>query len=149
MIRKPVKSCRIGECCTIQMATEYPTIYNYTTKHKGPVYGSIVPFWPVFEHWLENWTKIWMVAKHHDKLFFQNPDPDFSDFGWVVYLCFFYYLAPLQNDSKVTSRCMQFTFGDKREVYLLVKSALPVTEIESMWERKKSIGPRMKNPWNF
>ena len=32
----------------------------------------------------------------------------------------FYYLAPLQNDSIVTSRCMQFTFGDKREVYLFV-----------------------------
>ena len=39
---------------------------------------------------------------------------------------------------------MQFTFGDKREVYLQDESALPVTEKESMREGKKSIGPRMK-----
>ena len=56
----------------------------------------------------------------------------------------FYYLAPLQNDSIVTSRCMQFTFGDKGEVYLLDKSALPVPEKQSMREGKRSIGPRMK-----
>ena len=65
----------------------------------------------------------------------------------------FYYLAPLQNDSIVTSRCMQFTFGDKREVYLLDESVLPVTEKESMREGKKSMGPRMKyvrtNPNSF
>ena len=66
----------------------------------------------------------------------------------------FYYLAPLQNDSIVTSRCMQFTFGDKREVYLLDESVLlPVTEKESMQEGKKSMGPRMKyvrtNPNSF
>ena len=56
----------------------------------------------------------------------------------------FYYLAPLQNDSIVTSRCMQFTFGDKREVYLFDESAIPVTEKESMREGKRSIGPWMK-----
>ena len=56
----------------------------------------------------------------------------------------FYYLAPLQNDSIVKSQCMQFTFGDKREVYLSDESALPVTEKESMREGKRSIGPRMK-----
>ena len=39
---------------------------------------------------------------------------------------------------------MQFTFGDKREVYLLDQSALPVTEKERRRERKRSIGPRMK-----
>ena len=27
----------------------------------------------------------------------------------------FYYLAPLQNDTDVMSRCMQFIFGDKGE----------------------------------
>ena len=42
------------------------------------------------------------------------------------------------------SRSMQFNFGDKREVYLLDESALSVTEKESMQERKRSIGPRMK-----
>ena len=31
------------------------------------------------------------------------------------------------------SRCMQFTFGDEREVYLLDESALPVTEKESIY----------------
>ena len=35
---------------------------------------------------------------------------------WVVWLLF-YYLAPLQNDTDVTSRCMQFIFGDKRCVF--------------------------------
>ena len=51
----------------------------------------------------------------------------------------FYYLAPLQNDSIVTSQCKQFTFMDKREIYLLDESALPVTEKESMGEGKRSI----------
>ena len=41
-------------------------------------------------------------------------------------LMLFYYLAPQQSDSIVMSRCMQFTFGDKREVYLLDESVLPV-----------------------
>ena len=36
------------------------------------------------------------------------------------------------------SQCMQFTFGYKREVYLLGESALPVTEKESMQEGKKA-----------
>ena len=35
----------------------------------------------------------------------------------------FFYLAPLQNDAVLTSRCVQFTFGDKGEVYLLDESA--------------------------
>ena len=48
----------------------------------------------------------------------------------------FKYLAPLQNDSILTSQCMKFAFGDKREVYLLDKSALSVTEKESMWKGK-------------
>ena len=53
-------------------------------------------------------------------------------------LLFFYYLAPLLNDSLMMSWCMQFTFG------LLDESALPVTGKESMPKGKKSIGPRMK-----
>ena len=59
-------------------------------------------------------------------------------------LMLFYYLASLQNNSIVTSQCMQFIFGDKREVYLLEESALPVTKKESMQERKRSIGPRVR-----
>ena len=47
-------------------------------------------------------------------------------------LLFYYLRAPLQNDAVVTSGCMQFTLGDKREVYLLDESVLPVTEKESM-----------------
>ena len=39
---------------------------------------------------------------------------------------------------------MQFTFGDKREVYLLDESVPPVTKKERRWEGKRSIGPRMK-----
>ena len=39
---------------------------------------------------------------------------------------------------------MQFTFGDKGEVYLLGESALPVTEKERRREAKRSIGPRIK-----
>ena len=78
-------------------------------------------------------------------------------FPWSVWLkqttgsilMLFYYLAPLQDDSIVTSWCMQFTFGDEREVYLLDKSALPVTEKESMQEEKRSIGPRMKFKWSI
>ena len=47
-------------------------------------------------------------------------------------LVLFYYLAPLQNDAIVTSRCVQFTFRDKGEVYLLDEIALPLTGNESM-----------------
>ena len=54
-----------------------------------------------------------------------------------------YDLAPLQNDYIVASRCMQFNFGDKGEVYLLDKSALPVNKKERMQEEKRTIGPRM------
>ena len=39
-------------------------------------------------------------------------------------LMLFYYLAPLQNDSILTSQCVQFTCGVKGEVYLLDESAL-------------------------
>ena len=50
----------------------------------------------------------------------------------------FKYLAPLLNDALMTSRRMQFTFGDKSW------TRVPVTEKESMQEGKMSIGPRMK-----
>ena len=59
-------------------------------------------------------------------------------------LLLFYYLAPLLNDCLVTSRCIQLTFGDKREVYLQDESALPLTRKESIREGKKSIGLGMK-----
>ena len=39
---------------------------------------------------------------------------------------------------------MQFTFGDKREVYLSDESALPVTGKERRVEGESSIGPRIK-----
>ena len=66
----------------------------------------------------------------------------------------FYYLAPLQNDTDMTSRCMQFIFGDKGAATFLERlfycseilppfsseSALPVTEKEGKGEGKKSIG---------
>ena len=76
---------------------------------------------------------------------FDNPKRgNFSQgwaYSWVLessLLFLFYYLAPLQNDALVTSRGVQFIFGDKREVYLLDESALPVTEKESMREGKGS-----------
>ena len=56
----------------------------------------------------------------------------------------FYYLAPLLNDTSVTSKCMQFTSGDKREAHLLDKSVLPVTEKERRGKGKSSIDPRIK-----
>ena len=59
-------------------------------------------------------------------------------------LLLFNYLAPLLNDCLMMSRCIQFTFGDKREVYLQDESLLPVTEKESMRKIKKSIGPKTK-----
>ena len=39
---------------------------------------------------------------------------------------------------------MQFSFGDKGEVYLLDESVLSVTEKERRREGKSNIGPRMK-----
>ena len=39
---------------------------------------------------------------------------------------------------------MQFTFGDKGEVYLVDESVLPATEKERRQEWKKNIGPGMK-----
>ena len=61
------------------------------------------------------------------------PNPKWSG---VVWLCF-YYKALLQNDTVVMSRCVQFTFGDKGDVYLLDKSAY-------LW-RKKRVCKREKN----
>ena len=46
-------------------------------------------------------------------------------------LMLFYYLAPLQYDTIMMSRCLQFTFGDKREVYLLDESALHAEIVET------------------
>ena len=54
-----------------------------------------------------------------------------------------YYLAPLQNDTIVMSRCVQLSFGDKGEVYLLDESVLPVTEKEGRREGTRSIGSRI------
>ena len=56
----------------------------------------------------------------------------------------FYYLAPLQNDCIMMSQFMQFNFGDKREVYLLDESVLPLTKKERRREGKKCISPWMK-----
>ena len=53
-------------------------------------------------------------------------------------------IASLQNDWLVMSKRMQFTFGGKREVYLMGESALSVTKKERRREGKRSIGPRMK-----
>ena len=53
-------------------------------------------------------------------------------------------LSPPANGAILTSRCVQFTFGDKGKVYLLNESALPATEKESKREGKMSIRPRMK-----
>ena len=53
-------------------------------------------------------------------------------------LMLFYYLDPLQKDCLVTSQCKQFNFGDKREVYLLGESALPVNKKESMQMGKRA-----------
>ena len=51
-----------------------------------------------------------------------------NDFSGIVEKLLFIYLAPLQNDCLVTSRSMQFIFGDKGEVYLLDESALSLME---------------------
>ena len=56
-------------------------------------------------------------------------------------LLLFYYLALVLNDCLVTSRCRQFTFGDKREDHLLDESVLLVTEKESMRKGKKEHRP--------
>ena len=52
----------------------------------------------------------------------------------------FYYLAPLQNDS-IIMHAVHF-WGWERG--LPVVWECPVTEKESMWEGKRSIGPRVK-----
>ena len=46
-------------------------------------------------------------------------------------------------NSVIVSRieCMQFIFGDKREVYLLDESVLPVTEKEGRQEGKTYFRP--------
>ena len=46
-------------------------------------------------------------------------------------LMLFYYLAPLQNDSIVMSRCMQFPFGDERERFSCW------TRMSYLWLKKK------------
>ena len=40
--------------------------------------------------------------------------------GHSSILMLFYYLAPLQSDCLVMSRCMQFTFGDKVRENIMV-----------------------------
>ena len=42
----------------------------------------------------------------------------------------FYYLAPLQNDTVVKSRCMQFNFGGKGEATCLIRK-----EGKEEWEK--------------
>ena len=43
---------------------------------------------------------------------------------------------------------MQFTIGDKGEVYLLDESALPLTKKERRREGKITIGPRFNINWS-
>ena len=76
------------------------------------------------------------------KLYSATTVPSLFAESSILMLC--YYLAPLQNDAIVTSRCMQFTFGDKGEVNLLDESALLVTGKERRREGKSSMGPRMQ-----
>ena len=71
--------------------------------------------------------------KHEQRVF---------DKRWVTeskkqYTYAFLLLSPVLYDYLVTSQCMQFTFGDNREVYLLDMSALPVAEKEGMHEGKE------------
>ena len=46
----------------------------------------------------------------------------------------FKYLALLLIHCLVTSRCMKFIFGDKREATCLIRESLPVTEKEGKGE---------------
>ena len=66
-------------------------------------------------------------------------------------LMLFYYLTPLKNDSILMSRCMQFTLGDEREVYLLDESALPVPKKKVCKRGKEAlaIGRNMDTQTNF
>ena len=50
----------------------------------------------------------------------------------------FYYLAPRQNDTVVTSQCMQFTLGDKGEANCLIREC-PTCDRkreEERWEKE-------------
>ena len=49
----------------------------------------------------------------------------------------------------MTPRCMQFTFGDKREVNLQGESFLPVTEKESMQEGKREYADPAERKMNY
>ena len=51
----------------------------------------------------------------------------------------FYYLATLQNVTVVTSRCVQFTFGDKGVVTCQIREC-PVTDKEGKREGKNRTG---------
>ena len=53
----------------------------------------------------------------------------------------FYYLVPLQNDTDMTSRSMQFSFGDNGAATGMIR---PVTDKEGKGEGEKSISPWMK-----
>ena len=57
--------------------------------------------------------------------------------GTSSILMLLYYLSPLQSDCIVTSWGMQFTFGDKREVYLFDESE----KID--WKRKEARGKKI------
>ena len=72
-------------------------------------------------------------------LVFFNPKTNSEEY----YDLAFYYLAPLLNDTLVTSQCVQFTFGDKGDIKLLDESALPVTEKEIMRKWALALG------WNM
>ena len=54
----------------------------------------------------------------------------------------FYYLAPLQNDTDVTSRCMQLIFGDKGAATCLIREC-PICD----WKRGEGRGEKSIGPW--
>ena len=49
----------------------------------------------------------------------------------------FYFLAPLQNDTIVTSWCMQFNFGDKGEATCLIRECP-----SCVWKRRDGRGEK-------
>ena len=53
----------------------------------------------------------------------------------------FHYLAPLQNDNDVTSRCMQFIFEDKGQATCLIR------ECTCDWKRGEGKGEKSIGPW--
>ena len=56
----------------------------------------------------------------------------------------FYYLAPLQNYTYVTSQCTQFIFGDKGAATCLIRECPTCDRKEGKGEGKKIIGPWTK-----